>query len=519
MASERWTDERARVAVLTLLVGVILLSWMLLMPQGAQPDEASHLVRSAAVVRLAEGDGAHVVPDRYRVAEPACYAFDPFQPASCATVPEHVDGDTYQITRAGDYPPGAHLVFGVVGLLPGPDPVWWARLAATTISALLVGWALAVASRRDAMLAAALLLGLTPMAWSIMTAVNPSAFATAGAAALWIGGLELLDGPEHARRTPTVERRGVADGGWLLTVGWVAMTLARRDGLVWACIAVAVLAVTCGRTPLQLARRLGWYRIAPIAAATAVTMLWGLSSSANSSRLVVLAPLVLVAAEAALRISPQLGTAERRGSAAALALGAVVAWPLLVSLRPGGWDTNLVLTVIAQTDENLVEAVGVLGWLDTPVPAWVVDGWLLAIGALLAVAVLSRTWRPPVALAGVVVLTSWTLELLQGNTSGSYWQGRYSLPLLVGVPLLLVRGAGRLTDRLVAPVTVASLLFVNAGAWAAARRFGVGHAGSHLPWRWDTPLQPVHPLLLLLVMAAASAALAGVIARQAPDRR
>ena len=121
--------------------------------------------------------------------------------------------------------------------------------------------------------------------------------------------------------------------------------------------------------------------------------------------------------------------------------------------------------------------------------------------------------------AAATVLTSWTFELVQGNTSGTYWQGRYSLPLLVGVPLVLAFRAGRSADRLVAPVTVASLLFVNVAAWAAARRWGVGHAGSHLPWRWDTALQPVHPLLVLLVMAGASAALAVAIARPATARR
>ena len=43
------------------------------------------------------------------------------------------------------------------------------------------------------------------------------------------------------------------------------------------------------------------------------------------------------------------------------------------------------------------------------------------------------------------VATSWLFELFQGNTTGTYWQGRYSLPLLVGVPLLL--GLARIPDR------------------------------------------------------------------------
>ena len=517
MSSERWTRERDRALVVTGLVGVILLAWMLLVPQGAQPDEASHLVRSAAVVRFADGDGVYLLPDRFRVAEPACYAFDPVQPVTCSEVPVHTDGEVPLPTRADDYPPGAHLVFGLAGSLPGLDPVWWARLAATIASTLLVGGSLALARRRSPLTAAALLLGLTPMAWSIMTAVNPSAFATAGAAALWIGLLLLADRDrEHDPR----DRDAAA---WLLTSGWVALVLARRDGLVWACLAVALVCMTAGRTPLRLARQLGTRRLVPIGLATLVALAWGVTSSASSSRWIVAAPLALVAAEVVARVWPRLGRDERRAAGLAIGVVGAVAWPLAIALRPGGWDTNLLLTLVAQTDENLIEAVGVLGWLDTPVPGLLVDGWLVAVGVLVAIAVLTRSWRPAAVLAGVTVLASWTLELLQGNTSGTYWQGRYSLPLLLAVPLLLVRRAGdlghRLTERLVAPITVTALSFVNVAAWAAARRFGVGHAGSHLPWRWDTPLQPVPPFLLLIVMAAASIGLVAVIVRPSDQPR
>lgn len=490
------------------MVGVLLICWMLLMPQGSQPDEHSHLVRSAALIRGSDGDGVHTVPDRYRVAEPACYAFDPNQPVTCSAVPVHAGGDTTLITRADDYPPGAHALFGIVSLLPGLDPVWWARLTATFTSAALVGSALAFAVRKRRLLGAALLLGLTPMAWSIMTAVNPSAFATAGAAALWIGTLRSAD--DDGDRA-----------GWLLTAGWVALVLPRRDGLVWACLIVALVALSSGMSLLAWARRLGRARVATIGGAAAVTMAWGITSSSNTSRLVVIAPLALVAAELGgswWRRGPREPIERRALVVGALGIG-MTAWVVVLALRPGGWNTDLLLAVLGQTDDNLVEAVGVLGWLDTPVPWLVVFGWIALVGMLATPAVLARRWQSAAMLAGLTAVTSWTFEMIQGNDSGTYWQGRYSLPLLIGVPLLLADRAPRDAERLALPVAVGALAFVNVGAWSAARRFGVGHQGSYLPWRWDTPLQPIPPVLLLLVMAAASIALLDVVVGARGRRR
>lgn len=66
-------------------------------------------------------------------------------------------------------------------------------------------------------------------------------------------------------------------------------------------------------------------------------------------------------------------------------------------------------------------------------------------------------------------------------------------------------------------VTITGLLVLNLGAWAAARRWGVGLDGSYLPWRWDTSLQPVPSVLPLALLAACSLGLGwSVIAR--PER-
>jgi hypothetical protein len=110
-------------------------------------------------------------------------------------------------------------------------------------------------------------------------------------------------------------------------------------------------------------------------------------------------------------------------------------------------------------------------------------------------------------------------ELYQGNESGTYWQGRYSLPLLIGVPLLLSADADRAAAvasaflrRIDRFTSIGALLILNVAAWAAARRFGVGTLGSYLPWRWDTPIQPVPPLVVLFAHAVITIALAILVA-------
>ncbi|MEQ9163507.1 MAG: hypothetical protein RLN74_12415, partial [Ilumatobacter fluminis] len=80
--------------IVAALVGGIILSWLLVVPPGAQPDEHSHLVRSGALVlRADKTDGFYVLPDRYVMTDPGCYAFDPFAPATCAAPLEHSGQD------------------------------------------------------------------------------------------------------------------------------------------------------------------------------------------------------------------------------------------------------------------------------------------------------------------------------------------------------------------------------------------------------------------------------------------
>ena len=511
------------------LVAALVACWLLLVPQGGQPDEHSHIVRSAALVRGAHSapdvkDG-YVLPDRYVVADPGCYAFQPTISARCVILPEASGGEVILVTRADDYPWGGHLLFGVAGLLPGLAPVWWGRLAAAAIGTARIAAALVFAWRSRSLSVGALLLGLTPMAWAIIPAVNPSSMVTAGGAALWVG---LLLAGRHTSSTTGM----TAGHRWLIALAWAATVLPRRDGMVWACLIAVVALLLTGSDLVGLGRRLGAGPVATIAASTAAVILWGFTSDARASSLVVLAPLVVVLVEGVrhwwARSRPDSVVIAWIAGLAVLV--GVVAWVALISTRPDGWDTDLVVTVIGQTDENIIEAIGVLGWLDTRIPNLAVFAWLVLLGMLVAGAAVAN--RRGLVAAGAVALiaavTAWTFELLQGDDSGTYWQGRYSLPLLVGVPLLIAwRPADPPTVPRSSPVmelprfgtvaAVGGLVLLNVAAWSAARRWGVGTTGSYLPWRWDTAVQPFPVLVLLVVHAAATIALGWVLLRPTAD--
>ena len=81
-----------------------------------------------------------------------------------------------------------------------------------------------------------------------------------------------------------------------------------------------------------------------------------------------------------------------------------------------------------------------LGWRDTPIPTSLAFAWLIGLGVLLAASVLDDD-RRLLAAAGLIVVTgiiaSWVLEMAQGDPSGTYWQGRYYLPFLVGILRIL----------------------------------------------------------------------------------
>jgi hypothetical protein len=106
------------------------------------------------------------------------------------------------------------------------------------------------------------------------------------------------------------------------------------------------------------------------------------------------------------------------------------------------------------------------------------------------------------------------LELGQGADYGRYWHGRYTMPLAVGLPIVLAwrartdepddRDGDTLVDRLVPIVAVVAWLVSNVALLAAQQRWAVGVGGTWYPWRWDTWDAPIWPPVLIVLHAIAS---------------
>jgi hypothetical protein len=503
--------------LLAALLGAIALCWILLTPPGAGADEPTHLVRTGV---LAEGDFTdflardlapreHLLAREFATPEPGCYApvDHPEIPVECSVgtqpVSDRPDGQVTLTTTADNYPIWSHLIAAVGTWIPGISAVWTARAASSAVAVALVACAIALARPRSSLAPAGVLVALTPMAWATFGTVNPSTITIGGAVAVWT---VLASG---ALREPS---RGEA---WLLAAGWAALALPRRDGLIWACLVLAAFVLADGREPFTdvwRQRRRFAAPLALIAAVTAIVLVWDVTNAARVAQLGTAAPLAVVAAWIVRWAWDRLAGRRVARAALVLALAAVAALGVAAAfvVRPGGWDRPLADTVTGETGRHLTEAIGVLGWLDVPLPAAATFGWAVLVGVLAAAAVAAGGRSPALAAStlGLAIVTSWVFEMQEGSTYGRYWQGRYSLPLLVGVPIVLA-ARHRLANASVARFAGAgALLIVNVAAWSAARRWGVGIEGSYWPWDWNTQLTPLPPLLVLAAHAAATTALA-----------
>jgi hypothetical protein len=514
-------SDRATAWLVFALLLVIGGCWVVLTPPGAGADEPSHLIRVGAVIH---GDFSglfvtdlepevHELSGRYIPPEPGCYvhAPDPLAtPVDCAAGTDPGDETVSATTTADNYPIWGHLVVGIPTLIPLGDAIWSARIGGVLVAVGLVAAAMARARQLGRLAGAGILVAMTPMAWGTFATVNPSTVSIAGAIAVWIALLIPQQRPDTQRITTD----------WLLVAGWAALALPRRDGLIWATLIASIVTLSYGISPLELWRRSSRTQRVALGVITAIVVVWGITNKSNLSRLVALSPLLLVGVEFGRRAWFRFTTSPSRRLVAITVLAglAVLAALAAIKIRPGGYSPNLTGTIISETGRHLTEAIGVLGWLDAPLPWFAIAGVVLLVGVFAGATIVGPS-RPGIIAVGVLaaaVLSSWVFELQEGSTYGRYWQGRYSLPLLVGVPIVLATSLARSSEapaglRLARVGGFGALFIMNVAAWSAARRWGVGLYGSMMPWDWDTPLTPFPTMIVLAVLAVSSGSLATVI--------
>lgn len=465
-----------------LLVTLLSAMWGLANAPFAGPDEYVHVIRAHALdhgqitgdtpsARATDalrqrGERTDVLTVRAPEIYPrsVCFAFRPDVSAACLEFTGSRDDADAEIYTAR-HPPAYYALVGVVSWLerPGPGAVYLMRLIGAFITGAFAATAITAMRRfkEPRLVAVGFLFAFTPMVLFVSGVVNPSVPEIAASLALWVCGLALVAGS-----------REQVDNRLVTAVGIAACTLAlsRQLGPLWiGLIALTMLGMTNRRLLTNLIRS-NWAR------------LWG--------------GLIVVS------------------SVAQLAWDALVK-PLDVA-SPGGrrqFDTSEVLrNAFGASFHRAREMIGIFGWIDTPSPTLTWLPWIAMVGFLFFLAVMWARRRDVRILIGLVVATIVLPALIEstqyGTAGGAIWQGRYTLPLAIGIPIVattalasIERGRQIVTKRF---VLTAGIVVCVAQILAFAqnlRRYTVGYNGEIQYWRHPEWSPPVSPLLLTIAYA------------------
>lgn len=421
------------------------------------PDEPAHTVHAVAVVRgeVAGADSVRTdaatgwtrtettveVPAAYAALPelPTCFAFRAEASATCAPpVSDDAGPPTAAVTTVGTYAPPWYALVGWPSLVLDPASALVAmRVAAAVLFAAMLAVA-AVAIRRVGAGAWGLLglaAAVPPVAVHLAGGINPSGTEVAAAVALWATSAALVVGAPS--RADVVR--------WVVT--GVAVAVIRPLGPALAIGIPVVTLLVLGGRPRELAVRTPALR-------------WGAGAVAAA----------LVAS---------LGWSAWRGT-----LSAFSGFP-----APELGVAEVVRRSLGLVPERLVEMVGVVGWSDVGLHPILVLAWLVVVAGVVVAALgaagsAGRWWL--VALGVGVLVLPILADLRSAAQIGFVWQGRYTLPIAAGLPVLggvLMGRSPEASARWRPAVAVAAgvLAAVHAGfLLQAAERFAVGTSGSLL---------------------------------------
>lgn len=497
-ASQHRSDQGRRrltwVGIGALVVALTAL-WSLAVPLMASPDEPSHVVKAAAVARGQwSGELGPVPTDRSRpgaattvilpsdyavvVSLPNCLAFHPETSADCQPAVAPADGTAPVETFAGQYPPLYYLLVGWPSLWLGAEAsVYAMRLVSALLAGVLLTWG-AYRTWRELPRPAlwGVLVAATPMALFLGGTVNPQGLEIAAGFSFFAACLALV----RSERGPSTAALVQA------TVSGALLVNVRTTSPVWAAaiVVAALLVARPGRWSALVRHRGARWAAVAAALASVAAIAW-----------VVLHGAIVTGGG----LYPEYANPLRTASA-----------------------------VVQQWSAYLTNMVGDFGWLDTPAPAATLLAWSVAGGALLLLgltAPASRRSRTGLVLLVLAVAAAPVVfQVPTASDVGLIWQGRYVLPLAVGIPLLaalpLADEPATLTERWrrVLRAVVPVLLVGHVAAFlAASRRYAEGAGGElvTLTPHWSSPVGYLTGVALYAVVATALAVVAWRAAR--PD--
>ena len=397
-----------------LVLGFLLvqLAWVLAMPPYSGTDEVDHAYRAAAVAAgqvvapettAAYGTGAWVTPpdDIVTAAAPQCRALPYTAAVNCSASEELGAGLVSVPSSAGRYNPAYYAVVGAAALpFDGYGALYAMRLmsiALCTAFLALAVWCLDRFARGPAPVVA-LVIAATPMVLFSGAIVAPNGVEMTAAVALWCALLGLM-----AVQLSSRDRRGLVAAA---AVSACVLATVRALGPLWlVLIVIAVLALQWPRRALESVRtclrsRTGLVGCAVVGLTALAGGIWTLWFNALD-----------VAHDGRGSLDPTVRLS--------LALRDVPLWVL--------------------------QSMGAFPFRGNPAPPLTYACLLVALGVLMVLAWRWASRRARVVLgsiAGLGLLIPFVITMASVSSYGNAWQGRYTLPFTLGLPLV----AGYLLD-------------------------------------------------------------------------
>lgn len=416
-----------------IFLAILSTSWALASPLMSVPDEPAHTIKAAAVARGEltgyssgqQGEQTIVTVPRYIAyigAQLDCFGTNVSLTPDCAPPIDANARDLVQApTSAGNYNPMYYALIGLPSRLMGGAPAVYlmriiGALACAGFLAVAIG-AAASMRRRFWPLVSSLTI-LTPMVLFLSGAINPNGLEIATTAALFMSLCVVFE-----------NHKNLKDVRWsIVLVGFSAAVLAntRALSLLWLALAVTAPILMFGWRPLIsiLKDKLGLAMTLFIGLGCAASLAWlGVANSFNSL----------------------LGGPS--------------------SITPD----QAFYTMLDRTFVYSSGYIGVMGWLDTPVPGAVIAFWNFAFAALIIGGMSVGKIRSRLGVYMLLVAVILVPAILQASMIeklGYIWQGRYLLALFA----LLVLACGVTMMQGPTPQTLWSKSLIR---WGLAGAVGV----------------------------------------------
>jgi hypothetical protein len=471
-----------------LYVTCLSFAWVLLQPPYSVSDEPSHTIKAVAsaygqfdtpqvIGQFGYGAYAYEVPKVFTsIYHSTCYNNDTQATAACV----------------GDFPPGKELVSNSSSAGPNPPTYyvavgWLGRLFPSQTGfylmrflgalffslALTFTFALQFLKSKSRNAWVSILLLLTPAVSSFSAVINPFAHEIAAAALFWSSAILLTDSRESNRESKQL---------WSALIGSaVFFSSVRPSAFLWIGVVVFFVVISDPENENHISRfhEKRMKSIAGIAFnAMVISIAWSYRPQSN------------LVVDPTNTITPMV--------------------------PPGGDIFSNVLVSYRHLGAFFRQLFGYFGWTSFYPPVVVPVLFIIALVMSIGVMRIS-TWRLRSGLAALIAFVYFGPVVLEGaraSSTGFFYQGRYILPVAIGIPIYIwLRGEEREPNRYTLLLT-RSIVGLSAGSsiFAAnyvARRFVSGTNGRIL-WFFDVKWNPpggAYMTLSLLVGAMIGACL------------